>query len=102
MQEVVFQALGPDWFLMFMQGHVHPSTVLLAIKLLLHVLHNRTLLHKFKEGVMAGLWLENSSMGMNLLIGMTLLYLAFQWTNPNFLSSMRVMEECIVLACCLV
>ncbi|KAJ6661706.1 hypothetical protein lerEdw1_013228 [Lerista edwardsae] len=68
MQEVVFQALGPDWFLMFTQGHVHPSTVLLAIKLLLHFLHNRILLRKFKEGMMAGLWLENNSVGLNLLM----------------------------------
>ncbi|XP_053165881.1 WD repeat- and FYVE domain-containing protein 4-like [Hemicordylus capensis] len=68
MQEEVFQALGPDWFLMFTQGHMHPATVVLAVRLLLHFLHNRTLLHKFKEGMMAGLWLENSSVGLNILM----------------------------------
>ncbi|XP_060131096.1 WD repeat- and FYVE domain-containing protein 4 isoform X1 [Zootoca vivipara] len=67
-QEEVFQTLGPDWFMMFTQSHLHPSTVVLAVKFLLHFLHNRTLLHKFKEGMMAGLWLENSSAGLNLLM----------------------------------
>ncbi|XP_054839943.1 WD repeat- and FYVE domain-containing protein 4 [Eublepharis macularius] len=68
MQADVFQALGPDWFLMFIQSHVHSSTVILVVKLLLYFLHNRTLLCKFKEGMMAGLWLENSSRGVNVLI----------------------------------
>ncbi|XP_062983461.1 WD repeat- and FYVE domain-containing protein 4 [Elgaria multicarinata webbii] len=67
-QEEVFQTLGPDWFLMFIQGHVHPSSVVLAVKLLLSFLHNRTLLHKFKEGMMAGLWLENNLAGLNILM----------------------------------
>ncbi|XP_077207114.1 WD repeat- and FYVE domain-containing protein 4 isoform X2 [Paroedura picta] len=65
--EGVFQALGPDWFLMFMQSHVHVSTIVLVARLLLHFLHNRTLLCKFKEGMMAGLWLEKSSKGLSIL-----------------------------------
>ncbi|XP_060096943.1 WD repeat- and FYVE domain-containing protein 4 [Heteronotia binoei] len=68
MQEDVFQALGPDWFLMFVQSHVHVSTVTLAVRLLFHFLHNRTLLCKFKEGMMAGLWLEESSRGLSILM----------------------------------
>lgn len=68
-QEDVFRALGPDWFLMFVQSHVHVSTVVLVVRLLLHFLHNRTLLCNFKEGMTAGLWLENSSRGLSVLIG---------------------------------
>nr|XP_056706521.1 WD repeat- and FYVE domain-containing protein 4 [Euleptes europaea] len=68
MREDVFQALGPDWFLMFIQSHVHMSTVVLVVRLLLHFLHNRSLLCKFKEGMMAGLWLENSSRGLSVLM----------------------------------
>uniref|UniRef100_A0ACB8F7W5 Uncharacterized protein n=1 Tax=Sphaerodactylus townsendi TaxID=933632 RepID=A0ACB8F7W5_9SAUR len=67
-QEAVFLALGPDWFLMFIQRDVHVTTVVLVVRLLLHFLHNRALLCKFKEGMMAGLWLENSLKGLNILM----------------------------------
>ncbi|XP_070799266.1 WD repeat- and FYVE domain-containing protein 4 [Pituophis catenifer annectens] len=66
-QEEMFQALGPDWFLMFMQSHVHKTTIVLAAKLLFRFLHNRTHLHEFREGIMAGLWLRNSLEGLNIL-----------------------------------
>uniref|UniRef100_K7GBL2 WDFY family member 4 n=1 Tax=Pelodiscus sinensis TaxID=13735 RepID=K7GBL2_PELSI len=68
-QEETFLALGPDWFLLFTQSHLHPSTVVLGVKLLLHFLHNPPLLSKFKEGVVAGRWVENSSTGLDLLMG---------------------------------
>ncbi|XP_069720218.1 WD repeat- and FYVE domain-containing protein 4 isoform X2 [Phaenicophaeus curvirostris] len=67
-QEEVFFALGPDWFLLFTQSHLHPTTVVLGIKLLLCFLHNRLLLNKFKEGILAGRWLENSSAGLSILM----------------------------------
>ncbi|XP_072726966.1 WD repeat- and FYVE domain-containing protein 4 [Ciconia boyciana] len=67
-QEETFLALGPDWFLLFTQSYLHSSTVVLGIKLLLCFLHNRLLLNKFKEGIVAGRWLENSSVGLNILM----------------------------------
>uniref|UniRef100_A0A8C0GX95 Alfy-like armadillo-like repeat domain-containing protein n=1 Tax=Chelonoidis abingdonii TaxID=106734 RepID=A0A8C0GX95_CHEAB len=67
-QEETFLVLGPDWFLLFTQSHLHPSTVVIGVKLLLHFLHNPTLLRKFKEGVVAGRWVSNSSAGMDILI----------------------------------
>lgn len=69
-KEKTFLALGPDWFLLFTQSYLHFSTVVLGIKLLLCFLHNRLLLNKFKEGIVAGRWLENSSAGLNILMGM--------------------------------
>lgn len=69
-QEEMFLMLGPDWFLLFTQSYLHSSTVVLGIKLLLCFLHNRSLLNKFKEGIVAGRWLENSSVGLSILIGM--------------------------------
>lgn len=69
-KEKIFLALGPDWFLLFTQSYLHFSTVVLGIKLLLCFLHNRSLLNKFKEGMVAGRWLENSSAGLNILMGM--------------------------------
>ncbi|RLW04122.1 hypothetical protein DV515_00005992, partial [Chloebia gouldiae] len=67
-KEKTFLALGPDWFLMFTQSYLHFSTVVLGIKLLLCFLQNRLLLNKFKEGIVAGRWLENSSAGLNILM----------------------------------
>ncbi|KAM4668749.1 WD repeat- and FYVE domain-containing protein 4 [Amazona ochrocephala] len=67
-QEETFLALGPDWFLLFMQSYLHSSTVVLGIKLLLCFLHNRLLLNKFKEGIVAGHWLENSCAGVTILM----------------------------------
>uniref|UniRef100_A0A8C8BHA2 WDFY family member 4 n=1 Tax=Otus sunia TaxID=257818 RepID=A0A8C8BHA2_9STRI len=67
-QEDTFLALGPDWFLLFTQRYLHSSTVVLGIKLLLCFLHNRLLLNKFKEGIVAGRWLENSSAGLSILM----------------------------------
>lgn len=69
-KEKTFLALGPDWFLLFTQSYLHFSTVVLGIKLLLCFLHDRLLLNKFKEGIVAGRWLENSSAGLSILIGM--------------------------------
>uniref|UniRef100_A0A8C5RL42 WDFY family member 4 n=1 Tax=Laticauda laticaudata TaxID=8630 RepID=A0A8C5RL42_LATLA len=66
-QQEMFQALGPDWFLMFMQSHVHETTIVLAAKLLFHFLHKRVHLHEFREGMMAGRWLRNSLEGLNIL-----------------------------------
>ncbi|RMC11578.1 hypothetical protein DUI87_11699 [Hirundo rustica rustica] len=67
-KEKTFLALGPDWFLLFTQSYLHFSTVVLGIKLLLCFLHNRLLLNKFREGMVAGRWLENSSAGLNILM----------------------------------
>ncbi|KAF7247496.1 WD repeat- and FYVE domain-containing protein 4 [Varanus komodoensis] len=67
-QEDVFLCMGPDWFLMFIQGHVHSSSVVLAVKLLLFFLHNRTLLQKFRESKMASTWFGNSRMGLDILM----------------------------------
>ncbi|KAF4789658.1 WDFY family member 4 [Turdus rufiventris] len=67
-KEKTFLALGPDWFLLFTQSYLHFSTVVLGIKLLLCFLHDRLLLNKFKEGIVAGRWLENSSAGLSILI----------------------------------
>uniref|UniRef100_A0A8C3LJ58 WDFY family member 4 n=1 Tax=Chrysolophus pictus TaxID=9089 RepID=A0A8C3LJ58_CHRPC len=67
-QEEAFLALGPDWFLLFTQSYLHSSTVVLGIKLLLYFLHNRLLLNKFKEGIVAGRWLENSTAGLSILM----------------------------------
>ncbi|XP_074152220.1 WD repeat- and FYVE domain-containing protein 4 [Sminthopsis crassicaudata] len=67
-QEEMFLSLGPDWFLLFVQDHLHPSTVVLGIKLLLHFLHNPTLRARFKDGLSGGAWVENSILGVDILM----------------------------------
>lgn len=68
-KEEMFLNLGPDWFLLFVQGHVHPSTVVLGLKLLLHFLSNPSLRGRFKDGLSAGSWVERSSEGVDIMMG---------------------------------
>ncbi|MGH0153416.1 UNVERIFIED_CONTAM: hypothetical protein FKN15_025858 [Acipenser sinensis] len=50
-QEEMFIALGSDWFLLFIQGHLHSTTVLLGAKLLFHFLYNPVIMEKFRGGM---------------------------------------------------
>lgn len=65
----MFLNLGPDWFLLFVQGHLHPSTTVLGLKLLLHFLSSPSLRGRFKEGLSAGSWVERSSEGVDIVMG---------------------------------
>ncbi|XP_007478664.1 WD repeat- and FYVE domain-containing protein 4 isoform X2 [Monodelphis domestica] len=67
-QEEMFLKLGPDWFLLFIQDHLHPSTVVLGMKLLLHFLYNPSLRARFKDGLSMGSWVENSILGVDILM----------------------------------
>ncbi|KAJ8418169.1 hypothetical protein AAFF_G00138780 [Aldrovandia affinis] len=58
-QEEIFFALGPDWFLLFTQGHLHSSTVTLVVRLLTRLLSHPTILAKFRDGISPGTLLEN-------------------------------------------
>lgn len=65
----MFLNLGSDWFLLFVQGHMHPSTVVLGLRLLLHFLSSPSLRGRFKDGLPAGSWVERSSEGMDIVMG---------------------------------
>lgn len=65
----MFLSLGPDWFLLLMQGHVHHSTTVLGLKLLLHFLTSPSLRGRFKDGLCAGSWVECSLEGVDIVIG---------------------------------
>ncbi|XP_069096980.1 WD repeat- and FYVE domain-containing protein 4 isoform X1 [Pleurodeles waltl] len=67
-QEEIYMSLGPDWFLLFVQSHLHPTTVELGMRLLVHFLHHPPLLDKFKNVVKAGSWLRNSTAGVEILM----------------------------------
>ncbi|XP_016084845.1 WD repeat- and FYVE domain-containing protein 4-like [Sinocyclocheilus grahami] len=65
-QEEIFFALGSDWFLLFLQGHIHTSTVLLVLTLLTHFLSYPSILAKFREGVSPGTLVETMEMPTNI------------------------------------
>ncbi|OPJ84437.1 WD repeat- and FYVE domain-containing protein 4 isoform B [Patagioenas fasciata monilis] len=95
-QEETFLALGPDWFLLFTQSYLHSSTVLLGIKLLLCFLHNRLLLNKFKEGILAGHWLENSSAGLNILMDNLKTQPAVPDSGSFLIFGFSVLQRCLM------
>ncbi|XP_078386858.1 WD repeat- and FYVE domain-containing protein 4 [Cetorhinus maximus] len=67
-QEKMFTSLGPDWFLLFMQAHLHPTTVILSTRLVLHFLYNPALLTKFRDGMAGNVWLESNTAVCNILM----------------------------------
>ncbi|KAM7072689.1 WD repeat- and FYVE domain-containing protein 4 isoform 1-T3 [Molossus nigricans] len=67
-KEEVFLSLGPDWFLLLVQGHLHPTTTVLGWKLLLHFLSLPSLRGRFKDGLSAGAWVERSAEGLDILM----------------------------------
>ncbi|XP_069741447.1 WD repeat- and FYVE domain-containing protein 4 isoform X2 [Narcine bancroftii] len=67
-QEKMFASLGPDWFFLFLQAHLHPTTVVLSTSLMLHFLYNPTLLAKFRDGMAGNVWLENCTAECTILM----------------------------------
>ncbi|XP_041803075.1 WD repeat- and FYVE domain-containing protein 4 isoform X2 [Chelmon rostratus] len=50
-QKALFDALGSDWFLLFLLPHLHPSTLKLGLTLLTHFLWSPSQQSSFREGV---------------------------------------------------
>uniref|UniRef100_A0A8B9C663 WDFY family member 4 n=1 Tax=Anser brachyrhynchus TaxID=132585 RepID=A0A8B9C663_9AVES len=94
-QQETFLALGSDWFLLFTQSYLHSSTVALGMKLLLCFLHNRSLLNKFKEGMVAGRWLENSSTGLNILMDNLKTHPPVTENGPFLIFGFSVLQKCL-------
>ncbi|KAM4599617.1 WD repeat- and FYVE domain-containing protein 4 [Fundulus diaphanus] len=57
-QATVFQSLGSDWFLLFLQAHLHPSTLKLGLVLLTQILSSPGQQGSFREGVIPGTLIE--------------------------------------------
>eukprot|EP00058_Branchiostoma_floridae_P010550 XP_002596038.1 hypothetical protein BRAFLDRAFT_202950 [Branchiostoma floridae] len=61
--EEVQRALGFDWLLLFMQGHLHQSTVIIAVRILCVLLSNMATVTKFREGGLGGGgWLDETEL----------------------------------------
>ncbi|KAI1894299.1 hypothetical protein AGOR_G00114390 [Albula goreensis] len=79
-KEEIFFALGPDWFLLFIQSHLHSSTVMLAVKLLTKFLSHPAILTKFREGIPPGTLVENMAEESSATIGKLK---AKSWSNEG-------------------
>ena len=58
--EDVVQVVGFDWILLFLQGHLHPTTVVWGLRILMTLLSQPPLLTKFRNGSCNGHWLLKS------------------------------------------
>ncbi|XP_039994634.1 WD repeat- and FYVE domain-containing protein 4 isoform X3 [Xiphias gladius] len=57
--KAVCDSLGNDWFLLFLQPHLHPSTFKLGLVLLTHFLSSPDQQSSFREGVLPGTLIES-------------------------------------------
>lgn len=70
--EELVKTLGFDWIMMFMEEHLHSSTVTAAMRILVVLLSNQSILIKFKEGLSGGGWLDQTDSVLTNKIGTVL------------------------------
>ncbi|XP_074230467.1 WD repeat- and FYVE domain-containing protein 4 isoform X2 [Camelus bactrianus] len=92
-KEEMFLNLGPDWFLLFVQAHLHPSSVVLGLKLLLHFLSSPSLRARFKDGLPAGCWVERSSEGVDIMMESLQSHPPVPDQSPCLLPGFRVLSD---------
>ena len=68
------RVLGLDWVVTLTSPHLHPSTVLIALRMLVALLSNVTILHKFREASSNGGWLTNLHLVTSNRVGLVLGY----------------------------
>jgi len=64
--------IGFDWLLVFLQSHIHQSTVILAMSILLRLLQQPTLLQCFRDGSSASGWLTDAECVIQNRVGVLL------------------------------
>lgn len=70
--EELVKTLGFDWIMMFMEEHLHSTTVTAAMRILVVLLSNQSILIKFKEGLSGGGWLDQTDSVLTNKIGTVL------------------------------
>lgn len=70
--EEVANVLGLDWSLLFLQAHVHPSTVVWGLRILVVLGSVPSLLTKFREGTSNGGWLHDTELVLHNKLGVVL------------------------------
>lgn len=59
------ETLGFDWLLLFLQAHLHNTTVVRATRILVTILSSLPTLNRFKEGLSTGSWLDGTGIMLN-------------------------------------
>lgn len=60
-QKALFDVLGSDWFLLFLQPHLHPTTVKLGLLQLTHFLSSPSQQSSFREGVLPATLIDSTA-----------------------------------------
>jgi len=66
------RVIGFDWLLVFLQSHIHQSTVVLAMSILVRMLQHPSLLQCFREGSGTGGWLADTECIVQNRVGVLL------------------------------
>lgn len=83
---------------MFMEEHLHPTTVTAAMRILVALLSNQSILIKFKEGLSGGGWLEQTDSVLTNKIGTVLgetpvpCFQVHCWSLPESRVSARALQ----------
>ena len=64
--------LGFDWMLLFLQVHLHSTSVVTMMRILLLTLTNASAMQRFREGSMGGGWLSETESVLQNRIGVLL------------------------------
>lgn len=104
--EELVKTLGFDWIMMFMEEHLHSTTVTAAMRILVVLLSNQSILIKFKEGLSGGGWLDQTDSVLTNKIGtvlgtvwkfsdgyilsVTVVSALIRWCCPSFSLELRV------------
>ncbi|ESO89055.1 hypothetical protein LOTGIDRAFT_154132 [Lottia gigantea] len=56
----ILKTLGFDWLMLFFQENLHPTTVVLALRILVTMFRNNNNVQRFREGSCGGGWLEDT------------------------------------------
>ena len=59
------ETLGFDWLLLFVQAHLHNTTVVGATRILVTMLSSVPSLNRFREGINSGGWLDGTDIMLN-------------------------------------
>lgn len=59
------ETLGFDWLLLFLQAHLHNTTVVRATRILVTMLSSVPALNRFREGLGSGSWLDGTDIMLN-------------------------------------
>ncbi|XP_047001362.1 WD repeat and FYVE domain-containing protein 3 [Schistocerca americana] len=82
--EEVVQVLGLDWVLLFLQGQLHPSTVVWGLRILVVLCSCPPLLQKFREGSSCGGWLRDAELVTRNKMAASVLGCQFTPSTPKY------------------